>query len=99
MAMTEEDLGKDAAQAGLAGRSCVGAFIRPGDIFRHYKGGLYSVVCVSVMEDTLETLVTYHSNRKGTDRTRTMANFLEQVEITDPLDPRQRVPRFRRLED
>jgi hypothetical protein len=49
---------------------------------------------VSVQEDTLEPLVTYHSNRKATNWTRTLANFREVVEQEGEC-----VPRFARLED
>jgi hypothetical protein len=70
---------KDEAQAMLDGKNTP----RPGEVWEHYKGGLYSIVCTSVKEDTLVNLVTYHSNAKGTNWTRTKENFLEYVEWPD----------------
>jgi hypothetical protein len=63
-----------------------------GQVYRHYKGGLYSVVSVSIQEDTLEELVTYTSSLKGGDTTRPLANFTELVESPSGLI----VPRFMR---
>lgn len=49
---------------------------RKGQVYRHAKGGLYSVVSVSSLESDPETiLVTYSSNRLGGDTTRTLAEF------------------------
>lgn len=54
---------------------------RPGEVYRHYKGGYYSIIATSVMEETGEHLVTYHSSSKATNWTRTLDNFLEAVEV------------------
>lgn len=54
---------------------------RPGTLYRHYKGGLYSIVACSIREDTLEPLVTYRSVERGTAWTRTLANFTEAVVV------------------
>jgi hypothetical protein len=51
----------------------------PGDVYRHYKGGLYAVVAVALAEDTLAPLVVYRSNAKGTTWARTLHNFREMV--------------------
>jgi hypothetical protein len=59
-------------------------------VWRHYKGGIYVVVAVSLMEDSLEPLVTYRSNKHGTFWTRTMGNFLEHIETS----PGFLIPRF-----
>ncbi len=69
---------KDEAQARLA--ECP---VKVGQIYRHYKGGLYSVVAVSLKEDDLNVLITYHSNLKATSWTRTLENFTEWVETPD----------------
>jgi len=79
--LSESDL-KDLAQRQATGGP------QPGEIYRHYKGGLYVVVCRSINEDDLTPLVTYRSNLKGTVWTRTVKNFTENV--TDS------VPRFAR---
>ncbi len=70
--LSESEL-KDLAQEQAAGGP------QPGEVYRHYKGGLYVVIARSIKEDTLEPLVTYRSNLKGTFWTRTVANFTERV--------------------
>jgi hypothetical protein len=69
-----------------------GAAVEPkvGDVFRHYKGGLYVIVARSVMEDTLEPLVCYFSYAKQVYWTRTLANFTETVGEGDAAGPRFR---------
>lgn len=53
--------------------------IRRGQVFRHYKGGIYSVVSTSIMEDTLVPLVTYKSNARETEWTRTLEVFTSRA--------------------
>jgi hypothetical protein len=52
-----------------------------GQVYQHYKGGLYSVVSVSIKEDDLTPMVTYSSNMHQTeiDTTRTMEDFMKPV--------------------
>lgn len=73
MGNLSDDQLKDLAQQQAVGGPQV------GEIYRHYKGGLYVIVARSIKEDTLEPLVTYRSNAKGTFWTRTLANFTEEV--------------------
>ncbi len=54
-----------------------------GDIYEHYKGGLYVVLCRSVDEETLQPLVTYRSNLKGYTWTRTLKNFTATVQLAN----------------
>ena len=82
--LSDDDL-KDMAQ-----RQAIGG-PQPGEVYRHYKGGIYSIVARSIKEDTLEPLVTYHSNAKGTNWTRTLENFTEVVDAAIG-------PRFVRLD-
>ncbi len=84
--MDDPDDPKDLAQEEL---SMTG--LAPGMIFRHYKGGLYSIVCVGIKEDTLEPMVAYRSNAKGTVWVRTLANFMETAK---PEGRVEWVPRF-----
>jgi hypothetical protein len=75
--------------------------LEPGQIFQHYKGGLYVVVALSIKEDTLEPMITYRSNKKRTYWTRTIANFLEMIDVpveSSDLEIRQQ-PRFRPIFD
>jgi hypothetical protein len=89
--LTDDDL-KDLAQRHAEGGP------QPGEVYRHYKGGIYSIVARCIKEDTLEPLVIYHSNKKGTNWARTLANFTELVPVHDEVGIRH-VPRFTRLED
>jgi len=75
---------KDYAQGELA------RMPQPGEIYRHYKGGHYSVVTSAIKEDTLEPMVVYRSNARGSVWIRTHANFVELVDG---------VPRFSRLSE
>jgi hypothetical protein len=67
---------------------------RSGEMYRHYKGGLYAVVTSAIKEDTLEPMVVYGSIRKGSVWVRTLANFTETVTV-DGVE----VPRFKRETD
>lgn len=62
------------ADKDLAQLSCVGQ-PEQGQTYRHYKGGLYMIVCRSVDEATLGQLVTYRSRERGTVWTRTLEDF------------------------
>jgi hypothetical protein len=81
MALSDDEL-KDLVQRQAAGGP------QEGEIYRHYKGGRYAIVARSLMEDTLEPLVTYFSESKGTYWTRTLANFTETVDWGGKLGPR-----------
>jgi hypothetical protein len=70
---------------------------REGQVYRHYKGGLYAIRCVSIMEDTLEVMVTYSSNRHGGYTTRSLDVFTERVDSGAGLG--FLVPRFQREVD
>lgn len=52
---------------------------QPGQVYEHYKGDRYEVVCRSVKEDTLEQLVSYRSLKYGYVWTRTLENWQEAV--------------------
>jgi hypothetical protein len=76
MIMTNESDAKDAAQADAA---CCG--IHPGQLWRHYKGGLYYVREVAVMEDTLEILVVYESIAHRSIWARSLADWVARVDV------------------
>lgn len=82
--MAEE---KDRAQADLQALD-----LRPGDRFRHYKGGQYEIVNLAVKEDTLEPLVIYRSFTKDYMWARTLLNWNEDVEVNG-----KKVRRFEKL--
>lgn len=72
---------------------------KKGQRYRHYKGGTYEVVSVSIMEDTLRAVVTYRSldNPHEVDTTRTLGNFRAKVTVT--RDGLHEKPRFERIKD
>ncbi|MGO3518865.1 MAG: DUF1653 domain-containing protein [Acetobacter cibinongensis] len=51
---------------------------KPG-LYRHYKGGLYTVLCVGRHSETEEWLVTYRSEALGSYWVRPLAMWQEQV--------------------
>jgi hypothetical protein len=69
-------------------------------VYRHYKGGLYTVRAVSIKEDTGEIMVTYTSNRTGQRWTRTLDDWEQKVPrpgaTADPGSTRELIPRFLR---
>lgn len=76
---------KDIAQATQCGGSP-----KAGEIYRHYKGGLYTVLARAIHEATHEPLVIYQSNVHGYIWARTLANWSERV---------QDRPRFTRVSE
>ena len=60
----------------------------PG-LYRHYKGGLYTVICTGRHSETEEWLVTYRAEAGGTIWVRPLAMWGEPVEHHGA-----RVPRF-----
>ena len=68
---------------------------RPGERYRHYKGGEYEVVANAVFENTLGHLVLYRPVRDaGRLWARTIDDWQAPVDVGGKT-----VPRFERLED
>lgn len=61
-----------------------------GEVYRHYKGGIYSVVGRSIDEPTCKELVTYREYAKAnvSNETRTVEDFLAEVEVAGVKQPR-----------
>lgn len=68
------------------------ATFSPGTVFRHYKSGIYELVCEAMAESDHTAIMVYHS-ADGQVRCRPKSVFFEQIEIDD-----RRVPRFSRCE-
>jgi hypothetical protein len=66
--------------------------IRPGDRYRHFKGGEYEIVTLAIKEDTLEPLVVYKSLRYGYIWARTYKNWSETVSVKG-----KQVKRFKKI--
>ncbi len=71
------------------------ALVKGGEVYRHYKGGLYVVVTTAIDEATLEQLVVYRSCERGTIWVRTMADFTFKLQDPDVFD--ETIPRFTRI--
>jgi hypothetical protein len=71
---------------------------KPGEMYRHFKGGRYEIVGISRFESTEEILVTYKplytTEGKIKNWTRTLDNFFETVEKTLPNGAKYFGPRF-----
>jgi hypothetical protein len=61
---------------------------KPGQIFRHYKGGEYEIVATGFLEDSETPCVIYRSLLKNIVWVRTAKNFLEEVEHDGEKQPR-----------
>jgi hypothetical protein len=72
--------------------------IKPGQIWRHYKGGVYEIVGVAIHSETLEEMVIYKSlydgdkYKKGTIWVRPKLMWFEKVEWK-----RKKVKRFTQI--
>lgn len=65
-------------------------FDRPkdGEVYTHYKGGLYEIVATGFLEDTEVPCVVYRSLKKDITWVRTAKNFLENIEHNGNNRPR-----------
>ncbi|MBC3929608.1 DUF1653 domain-containing protein [Undibacterium sp. CY21W] len=61
--------------------------------YRHYKGGVYELVCEAIQESDLSPVIVYRSHN-GSIWTRPKAVFFEMVEVDGVL-----VPRFAAIDD
>lgn len=61
---------------------------KDGQLFRHYKGGLYEIVATGFLEDSEAPCVVYRSKARDMVWVRTAKNFLESVEHNGVLRPR-----------
>jgi len=61
--------------------------------YRHYKGGVYELVCIATLESDPEVQMVVYKAANGTVWTRPAHIFFEQVEFQG-----QQVPRFSLIE-
>ena len=61
--------------------------------YRHYKGGVYELVCEAIQESDLSPVIVYRSHN-GSIWTRPKDVFFEMVEVDGV-----RVPRFAAIDD
>lgn len=54
--------------------------VNSGDLFYHFKGGLYTVIEVAKQTETGEKLVVYRSVENGTVWARPMSMFLSEID-------------------
>lgn len=55
--------------------------------YRHYKGGLYELVCVATLESDLSEMVVYRA-ADGSTWTRPKSVFFELVDVGGTMVPR-----------
>lgn len=67
---------------------------KAGEVWQHYKGGLYDVVAIAVHESELAPYVVYRSQEKGYIWLRPVVDWLSQT----TLDDGRQVPRFTKVE-
>lgn len=60
----------------------------PVGVYRHYKGGLYSVFDTATHSETKETYVVYRSLQDGKTWIRPLAMFTENVVVDGAENPR-----------
>jgi hypothetical protein len=56
---------------------------QPGEVYRHYKGGHYEVVCVALDEETGRRLVVYRGLADGRVWSRSLWSFQQRVTWVD----------------
>lgn len=68
--------------------------MEPGNIYRHYKGGIYEIVAIAKDSETVQLMVIYKNVMTGDHWVRPFAMFNENVEVAGT-----KVPRFELIED
>jgi hypothetical protein len=58
--------------------------IAPGQIYRHYKGNLYTITNIAILESNKEILVIYTDSDKNT-WARPIYDFMSLVSVDDTL--------------
>ena len=70
--------------------------VKPGERYRHYKGGLYEIICEAILESDGSTMVIYHPLDKGDKKTawaRPSSVFFEKVTVGE-----RQVQRFSKID-
>ncbi|HEY1057930.1 MAG TPA: DUF1653 domain-containing protein [Limnobacter sp.] len=60
--------------------------VKPGERYRHYKGGLYEVICEAILESDGSKMVVYHPLDKGDKHQawcRPLSVFFEKVMVNN----------------
>ena len=65
----------------------------PGEIYTHYKGGTYKIICLSVHTESQEKLVIYKSLNFGSIHARPLDIFMDSV--TNDITNNIKTDRFR----
>ena len=56
--------------------------------YRHYKGGIYEIVCEAKLEADPEVIMIVYQSEEGLIWTRPKAAFFEQVQLEGRMVPR-----------
>ena len=64
--------------------------VKAGERYRHYKGGLYEIICQAIQESALSPVVVYRplSGDTHTAWTRPMSVFFEMVQVGERMTRR-----------
>lgn len=64
--------------------------VKAGERYRHYKGGLYEIICQAIQENDLSPVVVYRplSGDAHTAWTRPMDVFFEMVQVGERMTQR-----------
>lgn len=64
--------------------------VKAGERYRHYKGGLYEIICQAIQESDLSPVVVYRplSGDTHTAWTRPMDVFFEMVQVGERMTQR-----------
>lgn len=73
--------------------------VMEGEVYRHFKGKFYYIMCVALDSETRERIVVYrHLDDSGQICTRSEEMFLEKIPVrSDNVTGQQR--RFERIDD
>lgn len=67
---------------------------KPGEIWVHYKGGSYKIVCLADHTDTKEPMVIYQSLSFGGNHARPLREWFDTCNVIYDSGEEYRVPRF-----
>lgn len=62
--------------------------LQPGELYRHYKGNIYQILCLGQHTETLEDVVVYKAVNKDQIWVRPLQMWNELVEVHGKITPR-----------
>lgn len=62
--------------------------IKPNQLYKHYKGGVYKILCLAKESDSSDDMVIYQSQDTGLIWARKLHIFSENIEFDNTQRPR-----------